>query len=111
MAQGAALLANPTGLSPAALSFIAGFGVESVFLALVGLTAAELAISTAGVERAIRITALAGLLMAKAVAVLTFFMRAVASRRTARLALIAIVTAVVFAVVLMLEAAFRARIR
>ena len=36
VAQGAVLLANPTGLSPAALSFIAGFGVESVFIALEG---------------------------------------------------------------------------
>jgi heme/copper-type cytochrome/quinol oxidase subunit 4 len=81
-----------------------------VFLALVALTAAELLVATAGGERAARITALAGLLMAKVALVLTFFMRARASRRAARLALVALVAAAGFAVVLMLEAASRARV-
>ena len=49
--------------------------------------------------------------MAKVALVLTFFMRARASRRAARLALVALVAAAGFAVVLMLEAASRARIQ
>ena len=61
----------------------------TAFLALVALTAAELAIFSAGVERTLRITALVGLLMAKAAVVLTLFMRARASRRAARLTLAA----------------------
>ena len=81
------------------------------FLVLLALTAAELAIATAGVgDRATRIAALVGLLSAKATVVLTFFMRAQASRRAARLTMAAIAAAVGFAIVLMLEAAFRARV-
>jgi hypothetical protein len=79
------------------------------FVALCALTAAELGIALAGGDRALRITALVGLLGVKFAVVLSFFMRAQASRRAARLTLAALAAAVGFAVVLMLEAAFRAR--
>jgi len=42
--------------------------------------------------------------------VLTLFMRAQSGRRAARLTVVALAAAVGFAVVLMLEAAFRARV-
>jgi hypothetical protein len=80
------------------------------FVGLVVLTAAELALALAPGDRALRITALVGLLGAKMAVVLTLFMRAQASRRAARLALVALAAAVGFAVVLMLEAAFRVRV-
>ena len=80
------------------------------FLALAGLTAAELGIALAGGDRAVRIAALVGLLAVKATVVLTLFMRAQAGRRAARLTVVALAAAVGFAVVLMLEAAFRARV-
>jgi hypothetical protein len=80
------------------------------FLTLIALTAAEIGIALAGGDRATRITALVGLLGVKAAVVLTLFMRAQASRRAARLTICALATAVGFAVVLMLEAAYRARV-
>jgi hypothetical protein len=80
------------------------------FVALVLLTAAELGIALAGGDRATRIAVLVGLLGAKVAVVLTFFMRAQSSRRAARLTVVALAAAVGFAVVLMLEAAFRARV-
>jgi hypothetical protein len=75
------------------------------FLALVVLTAAELAVLRAGGGRAGRVTALVALLFVKVTVVLGTFMRAQSSRRAARLTLLAIGIAAVFAVVLMLEAA------
>jgi len=80
--------------------------------ALVVLTAAEIATATAGgVARATRIGLLGGLLTLKATVVLVVLMRARASRRAARLTIAAVGAAVGFAVVLMLETAFRARVR
>ena len=78
------------------------------FVALIVLTAAELGVALAGGDRATRVTALSGLLGAKVAVVLTLFMRAQTSRRAARLTVAALATAVGFAVVLMLEAAWRA---
>ena len=78
------------------------------FVALVALTAAELGVALAPGDRATRVAALAGLLGAKVAVVLTLFMRAQASRRAARLTVAALATAIGFAVVLMLEAAWRA---
>jgi hypothetical protein len=63
------------------------------------------------VGRAARITALAGLLMAKVGLVLAFFMRARASRQASWLALVAIGFAAAVAVVLMLETVYRVGVR
>jgi hypothetical protein len=88
-------------------------GLRAALLAtatLAILTSAELAVlGIAELGRTARITALAGLLMAKVGLVFVFFMRGPATRSTSRLAFAALVTAVGFAVVLMLEVAFRAR--
>ena len=81
------------------------------FLALVALTAGELAVALGSGNRAARIAALACLLLAKVAVVLTFFMGARTSRRAARLVLVAFVLAVGFAVVLMADTAARARLR
>jgi len=82
----------------------------AAFVALVALTSAELWVIGLPAGRAARITALAGLLMAKVGLVLSFFMRARASRRASWLALTAIVAAAGFAVVLMLEMVFRVNV-
>ncbi len=83
----------------------------AAFVALVALTSAELWV-VVGLEagRAARITALGGLLMAKVGLVLSFFMRARASRRASWLALVALAAAAGFAVVLMLEMVFRVNV-
>ncbi len=82
----------------------------AVFALLVGLTACELFVAGMDAGRATRITALAGLLMAKVGLVLSFFMRARANRRAARLVLLAIGVAAGVAVVLMLETVFRVNV-
>ena len=82
----------------------------AAFVALVALTSAELWVVGLEAERAARITALGGLLMAKVGLVLSFFMRARASRRASWLALVAIGAAAGFAVVLMLEMVFRVNV-
>ena len=82
----------------------------TAFLALVAMTTCELLVVGMAVGRAARITALAGLLMAKVGLVLSFFMRARASRRASWLALVSIGAAAGFAVVLMLEMVFRVNV-
>jgi heme/copper-type cytochrome/quinol oxidase subunit 4 len=83
-----------------------GFGV------LLALTVAELVVAVVlDLDRAARVTALCGLLIAKAALVLTVFLRVGARRRDPRLALAALFLAAGFAVVLMLEMAFRMRQR
>jgi hypothetical protein len=82
----------------------------AAFLALVAMTSCELMVVGLAVGRAARITALAGLLMAKVGLVLSFFMRARASRHASWLALVSIGAAVGFAVVLMLEMVFRVNV-
>ena len=82
----------------------------AVFALIAALTACELLVAGMDAGRAARITALAGLLMAKVGLVLSFFMRARASRRAARLTLLAIGVAAGVAVVLMLETVFRVNV-
>jgi hypothetical protein len=80
------------------------------FGALLALVALELVVVRLDAERAERVTALAGLAMAKAALVLTVFMGLGRESRLVRAtALAPLLLAPGFAVVLMLEAAFRAR--
>jgi hypothetical protein len=90
---------------PAVLPLAAAFG------ALVALTACELVVAGVAVGRPARITALAGLLIAKVGLVLSFFMRARADRRTSAAVLVSIGFAAAAAVVLMLETVFRVSVR
>jgi cytochrome c oxidase subunit IV len=83
----------------------------AAFGALVALTLCELLVARMAAGRAARITALAGLLMAKVGLVLSFFMHARASRRAAAFALIAIGFAAAAGVVLMLETVWRVNVR
>lgn len=77
---------------------------------LVALTSLELIVVGLGMERAARITTLAGLLIAKVGLVIFFLMSARQDRRSARLTLTAIVFAAGVAVVLMLETVFRVNV-
>jgi hypothetical protein len=88
----------------------ATFPLLAVFVLLAALTACELGVAGMDAGRAALITALAGLLMAKVGMVLSFFMRRRASRRAARLTLLAIGMAAGAAVVLMLETVFRVNV-
>jgi heme/copper-type cytochrome/quinol oxidase subunit 4 len=81
------------------------------FVAIVALTIAELTVIGIDVDRAVRVTALCGLLMAKVGLVLMVFLRVRFRRRDPRLAMAALFLAAGFAVVLMLEMAFRMRQR
>ena len=83
----------------------------TVFAALVALTSLELTCIQLPVERALRVTALAGLAMTKAAVLLLFFMHLRGESRPLRASvLVPLCLAPIFAVVLMLEAAFRARL-
>ena len=84
----------------------------TAFAALCVLTAAELLVVGvgSGAGRSAPGAALVTLLLAKAGVVLAFFLRAPARPRAAALTLAAIVMAVGFAVVLILEAGFLARV-
>ena len=84
--------------------------LAAAFAALVVMTSCELMVVGLAIGRAARISALAGLLMAKVGLVLSFFMRARASQRASWLALVSIGTAAGFAVVLMLEMVFRVNV-
>jgi hypothetical protein len=82
------------------------------FLALAGLTVAEVKVAGSASAGPGRPTMLAGLLILKVGLVLTFCLRADFRRRSAaRLVLIALILAAGAAAVLMLEAAFQARLR
>lgn len=83
------------------------------FIVLAALTALELNVSVLrDLAEPMRTTVLVGLLLAKVGLVLVFCLRAELRRRSAaRLALLALVMAGLFAAVLMLEAAFQARVR
>jgi heme/copper-type cytochrome/quinol oxidase subunit 4 len=82
----------------------------TAFAAMVTITTFELVVIQLPVERAARITALAGLAMTKAAVVLLYFMNLRGESRGLRLTVLApLLLAPGFAVVLMLEAAFRAR--
>ena len=80
------------------------------FAVLAVLTVTELMVATSAVAPRARATALAGLLIAKAGVVLGACLRVTLRRASPRLALVALVTAAGFAVVLMLEAVFQARV-
>lgn len=86
-----------------------GRALASAFAALCVLTVAELVVVGSGAGRSARVVALVGLLITKVGVVLSFFLRAAARPRAAALTLAAIVMAVGFAVVLLLEAGFLAR--
>ena len=90
---------------PAAWPLVAAFG------ALIALTVSELLIAGAAAERAARITALAGVLIAKVSLVLSFFMKARRSRRSSAGAYVSVAFAAGVAVVLMLETMFRVGVR
>jgi hypothetical protein len=79
----------------------------TAFGGLCALTALELVVATSYGGRGRTTATLAVLLLAKALLVLTVFMRARAHRRLARFTLIALASAVAFAVVLMLDTAVR----
>jgi hypothetical protein len=82
------------------------------FASLAALTITELKVAGLGVPGPGRATALAALLIGKVAIVLIYCLRADFRRRTAsRLTLIALIAAAGFAAVLMLEAAFQARVR
>jgi hypothetical protein len=83
--------------------------IAATFLALLALTGGELIVIGLDAGRPERITALAGLLMAKVGVVLAFFMHARVNRRASWFALAAIVFAAGAGVVLLLETAYRAR--
>ena len=85
--------------------------LAAAFAALIALTACELVVAGMEAGRAARITALAGLLIAKVGLVLSFFMRARADRRSSAAVLVAIGFAAASAVVLMLETIFRVSVR
>lgn len=81
------------------------------FGALVLLAMAELAVPGLAAGRSLRITLLAGLLMAKIGIVFVAFMRVRANRRSTGLLAAALVMAAGFAVVLMLESWYRSGVR
>ena len=80
----------------------------SLFVVLAVLTAIELGLAACGADSRLRLTSLCGLLLLKAGLLLAFSLRATPRRPAPRLALLALVVAVGFTVVLMLEAAYRA---
>jgi cytochrome c oxidase subunit IV len=86
-------------------------GLAPGFAALIAMTVAELTVVDLQIGRAARVTVLCGLLLAKAGLVSTVFLRVRLRRRDPRLALAAVLLAAGFAVVLMLETAFRMRQR
>jgi hypothetical protein len=78
---------------------------------LAALTAAEIAVAGTSYDLRDRATALCGLLLAKAGILLAFSLGATPRRPAPALALLGLVVAVGFAVVLMLEAVYRAGVR
>jgi hypothetical protein len=92
---------NPdTQISPRSLAF--------ALMGMLAFTALEISIVQLPVDRTARITALVGLAMTKALIILIAFMRIGRESRILRAAvLVPLVAAPVFAVALMLDAAFR----
>jgi hypothetical protein len=97
--------ANAVAAPPSSRMFAA------IFAAVAALTAAELLVVGLAVERAARITALAGLLIAKVGLVLVGVMRARDNRRAAALTLVAVLFGAGVAIVLMLETVVRVGVR
>jgi caa(3)-type oxidase subunit IV len=101
-AMDGARTADPEARSPLTSQHI------MVFLVLVTVTTLEVSVSQLAFARAVRITALAGLVIAKVAAVMLFFMRLRSESRALRLtAAVPLVLAPAFAVVLMLDAIYR----
>jgi hypothetical protein len=90
---------------------IGGAAIAAAFGALLALTTAELLVPGLAAGRQLRITLLAGLLMAKIGLVLVAFLRVRANRRASGLLAAAFVMATGFAIVLMLEIWYRGGIR
>ena len=90
---------------------IGAAAIAIAFGALVALSTAELLVSRLAASRQLRITLLAGVLMAKIGLVLVAFLRVRANRRSTGLLGVALVMAAGFAIVLMLESWFRAGLR
>ena len=87
-------------------------GTALTFVTLAALTVAELKVASAANGGPGRATTLVGLLIVKVGLVLMYCLRADFRRRSAaRLVLIALIFAAGVAAVLMLEAAFQARVR
>jgi hypothetical protein len=82
-----------------------------LFVLLAALTAAEVALATSDWQARLRTTALGGLLLLKTGLLLRFSLRATLRRPGPRLVFVALLAAAGFAVVLMLEAAYRAGVR
>ena len=82
-----------------------------LFVVLAALTGAEVALALWQGARRVQTTALCGLVLMKAGLLLAYSLRATPRRPGPRLALLALVTAVGFTVVLMLEGAYRAGLR
>jgi heme/copper-type cytochrome/quinol oxidase subunit 4 len=97
--------AKPMAARPGLPGLAAAFGV------LVAMTICELLVAGMSAGRAGRITALAGLLIAKVALVLSFFMQARASSRVSTSVFVAIGFAAIVAIVLMLESMFRVSVR
>lgn len=85
--------------------------IAAAFCALLALTTAELMVPGLAADRQLRITLLAGLLMAKIGLVFVAFLRVRANRRSTGLLAVALVFAAGFAIVLMLESWYRAGVR
>ncbi len=101
-----------TAVSERSRSGRSGATTTLTFVTLAALTLAELKVAGAGGGGPGRATTLAGLLIVKVGLVLVFCLRADFRRRSAaRLVLIALIFAAGVAAVLMLEAAFQARVR
>jgi hypothetical protein len=83
----------------------------ATFAVLAILTVAEILAGVTSLDDRLRTTALAGLLLAKAGILLAFSLRASLRRSAPRLTLLALVAAVGFTVILMLEAVYRAGVR
>jgi hypothetical protein len=82
-------------------------GIVAVFGALCALTAAELLVPGLAAGRSLRIGLLVALLLGKVALVSLFFLRVRANRRWNGLLVVAVVLAVGFAIVLMLESWYR----
>ena len=85
--------------------------IAAAFCALLALATAELLVPGLAADRRLRITLLAGLLMAKIGLVLVAFLRVRTNRRSTGLLAVALAFAAGVAIVLMLESWYRAGVR
>ena len=90
---------------------LVGHPILTVLPVLAILTVAELLVASSAADGRLRTTVLAGLLMAKAGILLAFSLRASWRRSASRLALLALLMAAGFTIVLMLEGVYRSGVR